>query len=429
MPNPVNTSIYGAYAREILDSRGNPTIETTVVLESGYRATIAIPSGASVGISEAFELRDKDEKRYNGKGVLKAVSNVNSIISPAIKGKDAAKQADIDRLMIDLDGTPTKKNLGANAILSVSMGAALAVSQAYRTPLYVYLNSLFSTSIPTAITKIPTPIFNMINGGKHGAGNLDFQEFWMIPASNKPYTTALEMGVILRTAISQILTQKNLARSIGDEGGFAPNLFTNMEVFDILLEAVRVSPYQFGIDIFFGLDLAASEFYSDKGYTIKDRPHAFSTKEFIEYLKILHDKYHLLLLEDPLAQNDWSGWKLLNGSMGEDTLLIGDDLLTTNYTLLSKAIENQSCDGIMLKPNQIGTLSEFFGVVKLAKEKNIKCVVGHRSGETNDSFIADLAVAIQSDYVKFGSPNRGERIAKYNRLLAIDSEIRSSQRT
>lgn len=419
----MDTTIYSVAAREILDSRGNPTLEVLAILNSGYRGVAAVPSGASVGKYEAVEIRDHDPKRYDGKGVLQAVANVNTKINPAIKGLDGANQAVLDKKMIDLDGTPNKSNLGANSILGVSLAVAVAVANAMRIPLYVYLNLLAGGGKATPMTRIPTPTFNVINGGKHGGGNLDFQEYHIVPASNKSFSDALRMGVELYHDVKQILVNKGAVHATGDEGGFAPNLSTNMDPLELLSEAIRTSTYRFGVDVFFGLDIAATSFKSDSGYQIKDRPVAYRTKDFIEYVKGLHKIYRLLLLEDPLGEDDWDGWVQMSKDLGGEVLLVGDDLLTTNPVRLKRAIEKNACSAILLKPNQIGSLSEFFTVVDLAKKNDIKCIVSHRSGETNDTFVSDLAVAIQSDYVKFGAPARGERVCKYNRLLQIESEL------
>ncbi len=419
----VSTKIYTAIAREILDSRGDPTIETMVVLESGYRGTASAPAGTSLGKYEAVELRDRDEKRYGGMGVTKAVANVNGPIAQKIRGLDALNQAAVDKAMLDLDGTPNKRTLGANSILSVSLAAAAAAAAARRLPLYKYINEIFQPFAPTQMTKIPTPTFNIINGGKHGAGNLDFQEFHVVPATNKPYSTALEMGVSVYREVKRILKYRNMVYSVGYEGGFAPNLYTNLDAMEVLAEAVKASPYAFGVDIFFGLDLAATTFKKERGYQIKDKPSTLSSTDFIKYLLELHKKYRLLILEDPLGEDDWEGWTALAKQVGNEILIVGDDLLATNPERLQRAIKENACSAILAKPNQIGTLSEFFAVIAIAKKANIKTIVSHRSGETNDSFIADLAVGVQSDYVKFGAPARGERVAKYNRLLAIESEL------
>lgn len=419
----MDSKIYSATAREILDSRGNPTVEVQVILNSGYRGVAAVPSGASVGTYEAVELRDHDTKRYDGKGVLKAVSNVNTIINPKIKGMDALNQGAIDKAMVDLDGTPNKATLGANSILGVSLAVAVAGAAHTRVPLYKYLNQLASASTVIPMNRIPTPTFNVINGGKHGGGNLDFQEYHIVPATSKSFSDALRMGVEVYHAVKQQLIKRGAAHSTGDEGGYAPNLSTNMDPLELLTETIRSSTYRFGVDIFFGLDIAASSFKSERGYQIKDRPIPYRTSDFIKYIAELHKLYRLLTLEDPLGEDDWDGWVELNREFGGELLIIGDDLLTTNPARLKKAIEKKACSAILLKPNQIGSLSEFLAVVDIAKKNDIKCIVSHRSGETNDTFISDLAVAVQSDYVKFGAPARGERVGKYNRLLQIESEL------
>lgn len=419
----MSSKIYSIKAREILDSRGNPTVETMVVLESGYRATAGVPSGASVGTYEAHELRDRDEKRFNGMGVLTAVNNVNSVIAPRLLGLDCHNQGLVDTTMIQLDGTPKKEKLGANAILSVSLAAAAASAAQLNLPLYAYLNTLFTSLYPTKIQKIPTPLFNMINGGKHGAGNLDFQEFHVIPATSKPYHTAIQIGAEVYRSVKNILVYRNAIHSVGDEGGFAPNLFTNADALEVLMEAVRATPYHFGLDVFFGLDVAANHFKVDGGYHIKDKPAALSSKDFVAYLKTLHEKYRLLLLEDALGEDEWDLWVGLTADLGKEVLIVGDDLLVTNPDRLSRAIKDKACQALLAKPNQIGTLSEFFMVIATAKKNNFTCIVSHRSGETNDTLIADIGVAVQADYVKFGAPARGERVAKYNRLLQIENEL------
>lgn len=423
MPD-VNTKIHSLIAREILDSRGDPTIETMVVLESGYRGTASVPAGTSLGKYEAVELRDHDEKRYGGMGVRKAVINVQSTIESKIRGMDAVDQGAIDKALIDVDGSQDKHVLGSNSLLSVSLAVAAAAASASRLPLYRYINRVFKPFVDTEIKRIPTPTFNIINGGKHGAGNLDFQEFHVVPASNKSFSAALEMGVAVYKGVKQILKYRNAVYSVGYEGGFAPNLFTNLDALEILSEAIKASPYTFGVDIFFGLDLAASTFRQERGgYKIKDKPAALSSNDFIRYLVELHKQYRLLMLEDPLGEDDWESWVELSKQIGKDVLVVGDDLLATNPERLKRAIKEGACSAVLAKPNQIGTLSEFLGVIAIAKQAGIKTVVSHRSGETNDSFIADLAVGVQSDYVKFGAPARGERVAKYNRLLQIEAEL------
>lgn len=411
-------------AREILDSRGNPTIETLVTLDNGIIASASVPSGTSVGKYEAFELRDRDPKRYEGMGVLKAINNVNNIIAPKIIGTDIMKQGQIDTTMIQLDGTVNKSNLGANSILSVSLAACRAAAITLKIPLFKYISMLITRSVTPAIAKIPAPTFNLINGGKHGAGNLDIQEFHVVTATNKTYHEAIEIGEEIYQQLKNVLITRNAVHSVGDEGGFAPNLYTNMDAMEILKEAITNTPYKFGFEIFFGIDVAASNLYKENSYFVKDSPTPLSTDDFIDYLKELHRNYNLLLLEDPLAEDDWYGWKKINQELGRDVLIVGDDLLVTNPSRLKKAIDENACSGILIKPNQIGTLSETLQVIIQAKKANFKIIVSHRSGETNDTFIADLAVGVAADYVKFGAPARGERVAKYNRLLEIEQELK-----
>lgn len=419
----MSTKIYTIIAREILDSRGNPTIETMVILESGYRGIAAVPAGTSLGKYEAKELRDGDQSRFYGMGVLNAVKIVNTTIVAKLRGMDALDQQGIDLAMLALDGTQDKSKLGANSILSVSLGVASAAAAATRIPLYQYLNALFTQLVPTALAKIPTPTVNVINGGKHGAGNLDFQEFQVIPASNRSFSDALRLSVEVYQKLKGILQYRNTSTAVGYEGGFAPNLYTNIDAMQLLQEAVRATSYRFGVDVFFGLDIASSHFKTDRGYQIKDKETPMSPKDFVAYLSELHKNYRLLILEDPLDEDDWSGWIDLTSRFGHEVMIVGDDLLATNPTRLEKAIAQKACTAILLKPNQIGTLTEFFRVVAMAKKNYIQTIVSHRSGETNDSFIADLGVAVQADYVKFGGPTRGERVAKYNRLLQIESEL------
>lgn len=419
----MSTKIYTTIAREVLDSRGNPTVETMVILESGYRGVASAPAGTSLGKYEAKELRDNDASRYNGMGVIRAVHAVNTIIGPTLRGMDALDQKAIDQAMIDLDGSENKSKLGANSIVSVSLAVAVGAAAAQRISLFRYLNALFGQLVPTQLARIPTPTVNVINGGKHGAGSLDFQEFQVIPASSLTYSDALRLTVEIYHKLRGILQYRNSSTAVGYEGGFAPNLYTNLDAMELLMEAVRATPYRFGVDVFFGLDVAASHFKTDRGYQIKDKQTPMTPKDFVAYLADLHKNYRLLILEDALDEDDWSGWTQLTAQFGHDVMIVGDDVLATNPKRLERAIQDKACTAILLKPNQIGTLTEFFGVVALAKKNDIQTIVSHRSGETNDSFIADLGVAVQSDYVKFGGPTRGERVAKYNRLLQIEAEL------
>lgn len=419
----MSTKIYTMIAREILDSRGNPTIETLVILESGYRGLSSVPAGTSLGKYEAKELRDNDANRFGGMGVLHAVNAVNTVIGPKLRGMNALDQKGVDETMIALDGTEDKSKIGSNSILSVSLAVAVAAAASQQTSLFHYLNAMFAQLVPTKLTKIPTPIVNVINGGKHGSGNLDFQEFQIIPASNLRYSDALRLSVEVYQKLKDILRYRNTSTAVGYEGGFAPDLYTNIDAMQLLQEAVRATSYRFGVDVFFGLDVAASHFKTDRGYQIKDKQSPMNPKDFVEYLSGLHKNYRLLILEDALDEDDWPGWTELTAKFGTDVMIVGDDLLATNPKRFEKAIHDKACTAILLKPNQIGTLTEFLSVVAMAKKNNIQTIVSHRSGETNDSFIADLGVAVQADYVKFGAPARGERVAKYNRLLQIESEL------
>ena len=411
-------------AMEILDSRGNPTVETTLTLSDGNAVVASVPSGASVGKYEAVELRDGDLGHYNGLGVLKAVANVNEIIGPKLIGLDPVKQGKIDETMLLLDDTPNKSTLGANAILSVSLAVCKAAATAVQLPLYQYISELLGSKLPKTIDKMPTPTFNIINGGKHGAGNLDFQEFHIIPASIKSYHDSLQIGEDIYQKLKLVLIARNAIHSVGDEGGYAPNLYTNIDALEAVMEAIQTTKFKFGFDVFLGLDIAASNIKKEESYYIKDRPTALTTADFITYLIDLHHEYRLLMLEDPLAEDDWKGWQILTEKIGREVLIVGDDLLVTNPQRLKKAIADKACSAILVKPNQIGTMSETLQVIQIAKANDVKTVVSHRSGETNDTFIADLAVGVTADYVKFGAPARGERVAKYNRLLYIEKELK-----
>jgi len=418
--------IHTIQAREILDSRGNPTIEATVILDDGWRGVASVPSGASTGRYEAVELRDNDPKRYNSMGVLRAVKNINEIIEPKLNGLDPAKQAEIDNLMISLDNTAQKSNLGANAILAVSQGVCEAAAASLRLPLFKYIQRL-SSNLGHNVSElhIPAPTFNLINGGKHGAGNLEFQEFHIVPAISKTYSQALQMAEEIYQQVETVLIRHGAVHSVGDEGGFAPNLFTNMDALEVVVQAIKESPYEFKKDVFLGLDVAATTFYKQGQYAIRDRTQPMGTDDFIEYYRDLCQQYPLQLLEDPLAEDDWGGWKKLNSELPDSTMIVGDDLLCTNQARVTKALQEKTCDAILIKPNQIGTISETIQVIKAAKEAKWKVIVSHRSGETNDDFIADFAVGVGADFTKFGAPARGERVAKYNRLLKIETELPS----
>lgn len=408
--------------REILDSRGYPTIESIVQLADGSVGSFAAPSGASIGKHEAVELRDGDPKRFGGKGVLKCLHNIVSILAPKIIGQDAANQKEIDKIMIALDGTAEKSNLGANTILSISGAVAKAQSASEKVTLYKYISKLL-TGTDTQKFQIPTPMFNILNGGKHGGGNTDFQEFMIVPPQATNYSTNLRTGSEIYYALKDVIANHSGITLVGDEGGYAPVLYTNADALKIIQEAIQKAGYTLGIDVFFSLDVAASYFLDGREYKIKDRPVALSTKDLIEYFVALDDQYHILSLEDPLGEDDWDGWTTLTQKLGKETIIVGDDLITTNIERLNKAIEKQACNAIIVKPNQVGTITETLEVVKRAKAANIKVIVSHRSGETNEDFIADFAVGVNADYAKFGAPARGERVAKYNRLLEIEYEL------
>jgi len=407
-------------AREILDSRGNPTIETKIELSGNLTSIASVPSGASVGRYEAVEIRDQDPKRYNGMGVLKAVNNVNEIIAPKIIGLDPQNQLKIDRTLILLDGTKDKSRLGANSLLSVSQAICKAAALEEGVEIFEHVSHLYG--LPKNKLKIPVPIFNLINGGKHGAGNLDFQEFHIVPSGKKNYSATLQMAEEIYQAVKKILINHHAIHSVGDEGGFAPNLFTNLDALEILVEAINEAQYYLRKDVFLGLDVAADFFYKDGKYKIKDRTTPMNTDELINFYRDLVRQYPLITIEDPFYEDDWRGWEKLSRIL-EEIIIVGDDLLATNKERVKEAIRRKACGAILIKPNQIGTIAETIEVIKIARKANWKIIVSHRSGETNDDFIADFAVGVGADYTKFGAPARGERVAKYNRLLAIEKEL------
>jgi enolase len=408
------------FAREILDSRATPTVEVILVLDDGGVGVASVPSGASTGTYEAHELRDGDMNWHLGKGVFKAIANVNQTIFQAISGQDFTTITELDKKLIALDGTPNKSKLGANAILGVSIAFCKAMAASQKLPLYKYLAKEAGN---TATLFMPTPAFNMINGGKHGAGNLDFQEFWVVPSHLKTFAQALEMGAVIYQNLKKLLARRGAIHSVGDEGGFAPNLFTNLDALEILNESITESKCKPGIDVELGLDLAANSFYKDGKYVIKDRSAPMEAGEFIDYLRDLNAQYHLRLIEDPLHEDDWKSWNQLTAELGNSATVVGDDLLVTHPARIRQAIAEKACNAILAKPNQIGTVSETIDVIKESRLAGWKVIMSHRSGETNDTFIADLAVGVGADYAKFGAPARGERVAKYNRLMAIETEL------
>jgi enolase len=409
-------------AREILDSRGNPTVEAEVTLIGGETGRAAVPSGASTGEHEAVELRDGDKKRYGGKGVLKAVENINDLVAREIEGMDALDQAEVDQVLIELDGTETKSKLGANAILAVSLATARAGAAYQEVPLYRYLGG------PNART-LPVPLMNILNGGAHADNNVDFQEFMVVPVGAKEFKEALRMGAEIFHALKGVLKKKGYATSVGDEGGFAPNLRSNEEAVETILEAITQAGYKAGGDCLLALDPAASEFYKDGAYVFKKSDgRKLSSDEMVAYWKSWAEQYPIISIEDGMAENDWDGWKTLTDELGQRVQLVGDDLFVTNTAFLRKGIELGVANSILIKVNQIGTLTETLDCIELARTNRRTAVISHRSGETEDTFIADLAVATNAGQIKTGSLSRTDRIAKYNQLLRIEEDLRDAAR-
>ena len=418
----MNTTITNITAREIIDSRGNPTIEADVRLASGHLGRAAVPSGASTGEHEALELRDGDKKRYSGKGVLNAVSNVKGRIAPALTGMDATDQIGVDRAMIALDGTATKKNLGANAILAVSMATARAAATASGLPLYKYLGG------PNAKV-LPVPMMNIMNGGAHSDAPIDFQEFMIMPTGARSFHEALRMGAEVFHALKKVLHAKGLSTAVGDEGGFAPKLASAEAALDVIALAVKNAGYKLGKDINLALDVAASEFYvqEKKRYVFKKSDGRVLTgDDMVAFYRDLTKKYPIISIEDGCAENDWETWKKLTVALGKDLQLVGDDLFVTNTAFLKRGIDSGTANSILVKVNQIGSLTETFDAVEMAKEANYTAVISHRSGETEDTTIADIAVATNAGQIKTGSLCRTDRVAKYNQLLRIEEELGAS---
>ena len=410
------------WAREILDSRGNPTVEAEVILEDGTQGRAAVPSGASTGENEAVELRDDDKSRYLGKGVLKAVENVNEKIAYELEGLDALDQTLIDETLIKLDGTENKSNLGANALLAVSMATARAAAVFQEMPLYRYIGG-------TNAKTIPVPMMNIINGGAHADNNVDFQEFMIVPVGAETFSEALRAGAEIFHNLKSVLKAKGLATSVGDEGGFAPNLKSNEEAIETILEAIDKAGYKAGENIMIALDPAASEFFKDGKYVFKKSDkRELSSDEMIAYWTEWTEKYPIISIEDGLAESDWNGWTKITNNIGKKIQLVGDDLFVTNTKFLQKGIDLGAANSILIKVNQIGTLTETLDAIELAKTNNMTAVISHRSGETEDSFIADLAVATNAGQIKTGSLSRSDRIAKYNQLLRIEEDLDSSAR-
>ena len=403
-------------AREILDSRGNPTVEVDVVLKNGILGRAAVPSGASTGSREAVELRDGDKKRYQGKGVTKAVANVKEIIAPELIGMDPGKQKQIDHLMIDLDGTENKGKLGANAILGVSLAVAKASALDKGVSIYRYIGG-------TKARRIPVPFFNILNGGKHADNNVDIQEFMIVPKGAKSFKDALRMAAETYHVLKSVLKSKKLSTSVGDEGGFAPNLSSNEEAVRVIISAIEKAGYKPGKDISIALDTAASEMYQDGKYILGADNRRLSSEKMVDFYENLISKYPIVSIEDGLAEDDWDGWEILTRRLGRKIQLVGDDIFVTNPKILAEGIRKRIANSILIKLNQIGTLTETLETVAMARKAGYTCMFSHRSGETEDAFLADVAVATNAGQIKTGAPARSERLAKYNQLLRIEEEL------
>ncbi|MFL2998763.1 MAG: phosphopyruvate hydratase [Candidatus Neomarinimicrobiota bacterium] len=415
----MNSAIEKIHAREILDSRGNPTVEVDLTLKNNLMARASVPSGASTGEHEANELRDNDFSRFNGKGVLKAVKNVNNIISKNLRGIDVLEQEKIDQIMIELDGTENKSKLGANAMLGVSLASAHAGAKFSNIPLFRYLNT------KNEIT-LPIPMMNILNGGSHADNTLDIQEFMVFPFGASSFSEALQMGTEVFHHLKSVLKQKGLNTSVGDEGGFAPNLSSNDQALELIMVAIEKANYKPGEDIFIALDVAASELFSDGNYSLKSEKRTLSSIEMTDYYKSLIKKFPIISIEDGLDENDWAGWQKLTKEIGHSIQIVGDDLTVTNKKRLQKAIDSKSMNSILIKLNQIGTLTETIDAVEMAKNAGFGAIISHRSGETEDTTISDLSVAMGMGQIKTGSASRTDRICKYNQLLRIEEELGSS---
>lgn len=403
--------------REILDSRGNPTVEADLILETGISVTAAVPSGASTGTHEALELRDKDPKRYQGKGVLKAIQNINNIISPALKGRSVLDQKSLDDYLCELDGTEGKSKLGANSILAVSMAIAKAAAASSNNPLFQYLGG-------SAANELPVPMLNILNGGSHADNSVDLQEFMIMPVGTPNFREALRMSAEIFHTLKKVLKEKGYSTAVGDEGGFAPDLKSNEEALELIVNAIEHSEYKPGDEVLIALDPAATEFFEDGQYVFKKSTgEKLSSQEMVDFYVRLVDKYPIISIEDGLAEDDWKGWEILTEKLGKRIQLVGDDLFVTNIKRLQKGIDRGITNSILIKLNQIGTVSETVSTIKTAQQNHFTAVVSHRSGETEDTFIADLAVGLSTGQIKTGSVSRSERIAKYNRLLRIEEQL------
>jgi len=409
------------HGRMIIDSRGNPTIEADVTLEDGVLGRAAVPSGASTGSKEAIELRDGDKDQYHGKGVSKAIKNINEIISKEIQGMEVEDQTSIDEKMILMDGTDNKKNLGANSILAVSMAVAQAAASSQKNNLFEYLN-------PNGPYSLPTPMMNIINGGAHADNNIDIQEFMIIPAGRPNFSEAMRCGAEIFQSLKSNLSKRNLATTVGDEGGFAPNLTSNDEALQLIMESIESAGYQAGKDVFLGLDCASTEYYKNDVYHLNSENLSLNSSQMTDYLSILCDKYPIISIEDGMSEDDWDGWETLTKNLGKSIQLVGDDLFVTNPKILKKGIDKKIANSILIKVNQIGTLTETFRTINLAKSAGYSTVISHRSGETEDTMIADIAVAFNAMQIKTGSMSRSERVSKYNQLLRIEELLEGKAR-
>ena len=413
------SSIVDIVAREILDSRGNPTVEADVLLESGISGRAAVPSGASTGSREAIELRDGDKGRYGGKGVLKAIEHINTEICEAIVGLDAIEQVFIDQTLIDLDGTENKSRLGANATLAVSLAVAKAAAEESGLPLYRYLGG-------AARMQLPVPMMNVINGGAHANNSLDMQEFMIIPVGAESFREALRCGAEIFQALRKLIDKQGMPTTVGDEGGFAPNLPSNEAALELIMQAIDAAGYAAGSQVAIGLDCASTEFFENDKYSLKAEKRAMTAADFTDYLAKWVDKYPIVSIEDGMSESDWDGWKILTGKLGKKVQIVGDDLFVTNTKILSEGISQGVANSILIKINQIGTLTETFAAIEMAKCAGYTAVISHRSGETEDTFIADLAVASNALQIKTGSLSRSDRLAKYNQLLRIEEDLGDS---
>ncbi len=419
-----DTSITNIYAREILDSRGNPTVEAEVLLADGSRGLACAPSGASTGTREALEMRDGDSTRYGGKGVLKALHSINAHITPLLTGRDACDQAGLDKAMCALDGTENKSELGANAILAVSLALAKSAAKANSIELYEYIGGLYQPKNRQKKPGIlPVPMMNILNGGEHADNNIDIQEFMVLPVGMPTFSEALRAGVEVFHSLKFVLGREGLSTAVGDEGGFAPNLESNAQALQMIGEAVSLAGYSLGQDVVLGLDCAASEFYADEKYTLHGEGESYSSSQFVEYLADLVESYPIKSIEDGLDESDWEGWALLTQKLGDKIQLVGDDLFVTNTKILKRGIDNKIGNSILIKFNQIGTLTETLQAIRMASDAGYTSVISHRSGETEDTTIADLAVATGAGQIKTGSLCRSDRVAKYNRLLRIEEHL------